>query len=468
VFSALLVNIVSVHAQTLPLITEYFIPSLPGDAFAGITNGPDGNLWFTVANGIDNITTAGVFTEYSGTVGSPLEITAGGDGNLWFTDAYYGSCGVSSCTTIYGLIGRITTLGVITEFQIPASNGFVPLPLAIALGPDGNLWFTEENQIGPPANGAIGKITPVGVITQYPISPTALPESIVAGADGNLWFADTGNNAIGKITPAGVITEYPISTANDGPTVVAKGPDGNVWFNENNGQIPKLGEISPAGNITEHPISQGAYVVLGIAAGPDGNIWYTDHNNYAVGRIAPAGTSTEFPVPLVFDLPGNTNTPGAITAGPDGNMWFVDANERIGRVTLNTQSNVTISAGFTGNWFEPAEAGYGFSIEVLPNNEMLAQWYVFAPNGGQSWIVATGPITGNTAVLQGYQPVGPGGRFPPSFNGSQLQKQPWGTITFTFTDCNDGTVSWQPTAAGYTNGSIPISRLTMPAGLTCP
>ena len=131
-------------------------------------------------------------------------------------------------------------------------------------------------------------------------------------------------------------------------------------------------------------------------------------------------------------------------------------------------SGVAISAGFTGNWFDPSQSGHGFSIEVLPGNMMLAEWFVFAPYGGQTWIVATGPITGNAAVLQGYYPVGAGGLFPPNFNPSQLQNQPWGTVTFTFTDCNSGHVSWLPTVAGYTGGSIPITRLTMPAGLSCP
>jgi hypothetical protein len=136
--------------------------------------------------------------------------------------------------------------------------------------------------------------------------------------------------------------------------------------------------------------------------------------------------------------------------------------------SLVVMPGMAISAGFTGNWFDPSESGHGFSIEVLPGNRVAAEWYVFAPNGGQAWIVATGPITGNTAVLQGYYPVGSGGLFPPNFNPSQLQDQPWGTITFTFTDCNSGQVSWQPTVAGYTSGSIPITRLTMPAKLSCP
>ena len=131
-------------------------------------------------------------------------------------------------------------------------------------------------------------------------------------------------------------------------------------------------------------------------------------------------------------------------------------------------SAFSIGPGITGNWFDPDESGHGFSVEVLPGNQMLAQWYVFAPNEGPVWIVATGPITGNVAVLQGYQAVGAGGRFPPNFDPTRLQAQLWGTLTFTFTDCNNGQVSWQSVVAGYTTGSIPITRLTMPAGLTCP
>lgn len=128
----------------------------------------------------------------------------------------------------------------------------------------------------------------------------------------------------------------------------------------------------------------------------------------------------------------------------------------------------SIGPGMTGNWYDPAEDGHGFSIEVLPGNRMLVDWYVYAPDGGPVWIVATGPITGDTAVLQGFQTRGMGGRFPPSFDPSSLQSVPWGTLTFTFTDCNHGQASWQSVVAGYGSGSLPITRLTMPAGLSCP
>src|SRR4029077_15985120 len=131
-------------------------------------------------------------------------------------------------------------------------------------------------------------------------------------------------------------------------------------------------------------------------------------------------------------------------------------------------SGFAIGSGMTGNWYDPHQSGHGFSIEILPNNQMLAEWFVFAPNGGPTWIVGMGPITGDTATLQGYQVVGPGARFPPNFDPTQRQTQPWGTLVFRFADCNNGQVSWQPTAAGYSSGSMAVTRLTMPAGLTCP
>jgi streptogramin lyase len=45
--------------------------------------------------------------------------------------------------------------------------------------------------------------------TQFAIpSVGAAPTGIVAAPDGNLWFTDSGN--IGKVTPAGAMSVYPI------------------------------------------------------------------------------------------------------------------------------------------------------------------------------------------------------------------------------------------------------------------
>jgi streptogramin lyase len=478
--ATLLLELASVSAQT-PTITEYPIPtSYFGPGPSSIANGPDGNLWFTLSvapvcffdpcplapvDAIGRITPAGVATQFAIPTPSsePADITAGPDGNLWFTEQGGNNIGV------------VTPAGVITEYPIPTANSS---PVGIAKGPDGNLWFTESG-----ANN-IARITPAGAVTEFP-GTTGFAHAIASGPDGNLWFTEfidscdgffcePANAMIGRIAPDGVISEFPLPTGTSSLYGIASGPDGNLWFTENNflvGDIVggKIGRATPSGAITEFTVSAATAVSSypqGITNGPDGNLWFTDSGSNGIGQITPAGLITEYPIPA-----GTTVGLYGITTGPDGNIWFTQSTDNqsvneIGKMVTGT--GISISAGFTGNWFDTSESGHGFSIEVLPGNQMLAQWYVFAPNGGQSWIVATGPITGNSAVLQGFQPIGPGGRFPPNFNGSNLQNQPWGTISFTFTDCNNGTVSWQPTAPGYASGSLPISRLTMPMGLTCP
>jgi streptogramin lyase len=59
------------------------------------------------------------------------------------------------------------------------------------------------------APGATAGLGPV--VTEFPV-PTAGsgPEAITTGPDGNLWFTEAAGNRIGRITPAGVITEFPL------------------------------------------------------------------------------------------------------------------------------------------------------------------------------------------------------------------------------------------------------------------
>src|SRR5207244_2399182 len=121
--------------------------SVTGSQAGGITVGPDGNLWFTgVVNGSSNpaefigrITTKGVVTEFPVPIKSGFlaTITAGADGNLYFSESEQIPNGVPSGAGI----GRITTQGVVTEFAVPSSGG-------IAAGPDGNIWVTQDGKIG--------------------------------------------------------------------------------------------------------------------------------------------------------------------------------------------------------------------------------------------------------------------------------------------------------------------------------
>ncbi len=106
---------------------------------------------------------------------------------MWFTQ--YGA----------NRIGRITTSGAITEFDLPRPGVG---PNDIAAGPDGALWFTEYNDAG----NAIGRITTDGKVTEYTI-PTAnsRPWGIAAGPDGNIWFTEYASDKIGRLDPSKAI-----------------------------------------------------------------------------------------------------------------------------------------------------------------------------------------------------------------------------------------------------------------------
>ncbi|MEO8672826.1 MAG: hypothetical protein ABI411_16020 [Tahibacter sp.] len=126
-----------------------------------------------------------------------------------------------------------------------------------------------------------------------------------------------------------------------------------------------------------------------------------------------------------------------------------------------------ITPALAGNWYDPAQDGHGFQFEVLPNNVATAFWFTFDNAGNQVWINAAGAIDGNRIVMNGGRVLN--GRFPPNFDPSILERRSWGTLTFLFTDCNHGTVTWTSTDPAFTpSGSMTLTRLTSLSGLACP
>ena len=127
--------------------------------------------------------------------------------------------------------------------------------------------------------------------------------------------------------------------------------------------------------------------------------------------------------------------------------------------------HVPITSGFTGAWYDPEQSGHGIFIEVLPGNQMLAWWFTFNPDGTQqAWFGNVGSIDGDTATVDALQAQG--GRWIPNFDPANVTQQPWGRLTFQFTDCNHGEVTFSTTGA-YGNGHMDLVRITQPAGLAC-
>ena len=127
----------------------------------------------------------------------------------------------------------------------------------------------------------------------------------------------------------------------------------------------------------------------------------------------------------------------------------------------------TIGPGFTGAWYDPAQGGHGLFVQVLNDNRLLAWWFTFNPTGTeQAWFGGVGTYSGNTATITAVNET-TGGRWIPNFDPSRIVNNPWGTLTFTFADCNHGKVDFS-SVAGYGTGSMNLTRLTQPAGLICP
>jgi streptogramin lyase len=273
-------------------------------------------------------------------------ITAGPDGNLWFTEQ-------SSSGNVKN-IGRITPQGVITEFPVSTTYSG---PLSIAAGPDGNLWFTEMGN-------QIGRITPGGIVTLMTLSASGelSPGGIAAGPDGNLWI--TEYDRIVRLTPGGSLTEFSLPESHPGEysaQAITAGPDGSLWFTATELTNPlrfDIGHITLKGAITLISLPSGSPpLVGGIVKGPDGNLWFIEDGTggHNIGRITPQGVITEFPL-----LHGGAV---GIAAGPDGNLWFTNFDRTIGRITPggkitefqvpNADSNPgAITAGPDGNlWF---------------------------------------------------------------------------------------------------------------------
>ena len=277
----------------------------------GIASGSDGNLWFVMSNvsALDSIgPTSHQINAYQYTTISDAaanDITPDGGGNLWFTQLQGDQVSEFDSTT-----------GIITQYALPTPKSG---PEGIALGPDGNLWFTE---FGVPDDGdAIGWINPSnGMIGQQAVNTAKSgPASIVYDpSDGDLWFTEFDADKIGMINPTTkTVTEFNVPSANADPGGIAVNANGNIWFTERS--TNKIGELSPddPNQITEYDVDGEPF---GITAGPDGNIWITEDTSvWSVDVINPSNGSTIHSYHLTTGVRAIVSK---IIVGPDGNLWF--------------------------------------------------------------------------------------------------------------------------------------------------
>jgi streptogramin lyase len=341
----------------------------------GIVQGPDNNRWFTefAADKIGRIITAGqtgvapgtnapsTIAEFNlPTAGSgPLNITVGPDGNLWFTE------------NTGDRIGRINPLAgddaaiqaSLMEFSVPNNGGILSGPNYITTGPDGALWFTEST------SDEIGRITTAGAVTNEFAVPGAgsTPSGIATGADGKLWFTEAGSGQIGNITTGGTVTEFTIPVPNAGafsdPEDIVLGPNGNLFFTDFGRD--QIGRITPAGVFTQFnlPVGRGPNHIV---AFNDGDLYFTEAASSRIGRLPSSALAEGAPQSPGAQTPGTS--PGASTLVPLEEFDFVPRDSVPLGITISETGDI---------WF------------TLNNGNALANFFAHLQ---QLTATATGPM----------------------------------------------------------------------------
>src|SRR5262249_42907651 len=145
------------------------------------------------------------------------------------------------------------------------------------------------------------------------------PSGITTGPDGALWFVN--NNNIGRITTAGVITEFAIPTVNSGPIAIKMGPDGALWFTEL--QTGKIGRLALT-TVNSHDFNADGKSDVAVADG-SGNrgVWLMNGAQVTPAGVG-AGPAGWFIVgQRDFDGDGRADLLWRDTSGSVG-IWFMN------------------------------------------------------------------------------------------------------------------------------------------------
>jgi virginiamycin B lyase len=292
----------AISEYSLPFATwNFFQPGL----VTPLVLGPDGNLWFAArvaahlgstsattptVDMLARITPAGAITAVPLAhvpVGAQLDghLTLGPDGNFWSGVDLVGAQGNVAGTDI----ARITPAGAVTSYSTPTAGAGA---FGYFAGGDGNVWFFDVPIPGGAAK--IGRVTPTGELAEYPL-PSGSPYSTLVRNGSDLWFLLAGvegscssaatcqlAGTIGRITPTGAMTEYPIPTPNVLGIDLTAGHDGDLYFVETarrgTGLLmgnDRLGRITPSGRIVELTVQTHQGGDFQLVAGAGDTLWLT-------------------------------------------------------------------------------------------------------------------------------------------------------------------------------------------------
>ena len=403
-----------------------------GPAF--LVTGPDRNLWITNPGG-DTIYSFNPSQQKSATYTTqnghgPAYITVGPDGGVWFGEVGSVAALLSliSAGTIDALpppppsstnyVGELvpnltdsTKPATLNELQVP--EVITDFPLGLALGYDGNLW-ADYGGVAPFAAGGVLPVLTLDPLQMTNVPRNEVPLGIVGAPDGSIWLAEPVANKIARIDlTTRSITEFPATAGSIpvGPTALAIGADGALWYIESlAGKIGHMvivgSQSQPTGTILgEYPTPTSPSNPADLVLGPDCNIWFTEMATGLVGSVDTNGKVSE------YSGLDPASQPLGIALGPDGMLWIAES-------AANKLAQISPAAGFSNN---------KCSVLVLP---AIAKCNNSAP------LLTTDPGKCSTTLTTGEfdagssDPNNPGKAPVESVKPSQIQRVTGGPIVF--------------------------------------
>jgi streptogramin lyase len=197
-------------------------------------------------------------------------------------------------------LSHITATGAVSNKTLPQPA----VPHDVAVDNQGNVWFTERN--GNSLGCGLGRLSPTGHLTQYFGVGGGDCYDLTVGPDGNIWIAGYSANVVQEVSAitGALLASYSVRL----PAGIATS-GGYVWVTEV--EPSRVASISPTGEVVEY-VLPGERSLEWMTAGPDGAVWFMENDGPVsgvggIGRLAPGGSFSEIGL-------GAGNWPADVTA----------------------------------------------------------------------------------------------------------------------------------------------------------
>jgi virginiamycin B lyase len=287
------------------------------------------------------------FVEYrmSQPLDTPIAIASASDGTIWFT------------IDLAPAIGRVRD-GHLERLPLTSNNVD---PIGLGVGPDNNVWYTDNSARG------ISRMTPSGEIVSFPLgTPIVRLGRLAVAGDGAVWFAEAtrysitrlkdreitrhvfeseggdpygvavaedgtawatlkAGNQLLRIAPDGEMEAFDLPNPAAGPSDVAVGRDGSVWFIEL--RANRIGRLKDEA-FEEYPVPGDNPTLTGLAVAPDGAVWFGMLRSGGLGRLSDGRVDT-------FKLPRDGARPHSLAIDSSGNLWYADISGYVGMLPVS-------------------------------------------------------------------------------------------------------------------------------------